>query len=159
MINVSVNPTLELVKARFTGLQQKIAEGVYKGIFKALIQLQGKIVSSLAAGEFGLKSRHGMSGLAGSVQVIPPQLEGDKVVGKVSAAGGPSWYGKMWELEGHGEIVPVTKKALAFIADDKQVFVRRVSAQSPRPWVRPAFEEIQEQLRATVAASIREAVS
>jgi hypothetical protein len=78
------------------------------------------------------------------------------MAGELQAAGGPFWYGKMWEQTGHREIVPVNKKALAFLVDSKQVITKRVSAQGPRVWFRPVVEEAVPQLHADVSAGLKE---
>jgi len=115
---------------------------LYRKVFSLLIQVQSKIQGNLAQG-IGLKSRHGTAGLAGSVRVIPPAVEGAIIKGSVEGGGGPFWYGGMWEFTGHKEIVPVTKKSLSWLADGKRVFAMRVSAQAPRPWMIPPFEEMK----------------
>lgn len=120
------------------------------------LRLQSKIQGNLAAG-IGLKSRHGTAGLAGSVRVTEPVIMGTRIEGSVTGAGGPTWYGGMWEREGHGEIFPIPpKKALHFMLEGKEVFFRRVSAQGPRPWMKPPFQEFKptiiEEIRNLAAA-------
>jgi len=132
--------------------QAMLMDALYRKVFSLLVQVQSKIQGNLAQG-IGLKSRHGTAGLAGSVRVIPPGVEGTIIKGSVQGAGGPTWYGGMWEFTGHKEIVPVTKKVLSWIADGNRVFAMRVSAQGPRPWMIPPFEQmksyIAEQLQET----------
>jgi len=57
--------------------------------------------------------------------------------------------------------VPVNKKALAFMLDGKQVIVRRVMvpAQGPRPFMKPAFEEMREQIISGLQQATNEALS
>ena len=122
--------------------QERILVALRNKILNLELRLQSKIQGNLASG-IGLKSQHGTSGLAGSVRVIEPQIEGQIISGSVEGGGGPFWYGKMWEQTGHKEIVPVDKKALAFLANGKQVFTMRVSAQAPRPWFLPPWQEFK----------------
>jgi hypothetical protein len=133
-----------------------IYSALYQKIFSLCIQVQSKVQGNLASG-IGLKSRHGAAGLAGSVRALEPNIEGDLITGSVEGAGGPFWYGAMWERTGHREIVPVTKKALHFFVEGKEVFARRVAAQSARPWMVPPFQQMQpyivEQIQATAQAA------
>lgn len=133
---------LDEAQASLLGRTAKIIAALEGKIWKLELELQAKIVGNLDAG-IGLKSRHGTSGIAGSVRAIEPAAEGTKIIGNVQGGGGPFWYGKMWEDVGHKEIVPVNKKVLSWMADGKRVFAMRVSAQGPRPWMRPPWEEFK----------------
>jgi len=65
---------------------------------------------------------------------------GDKVIGEIGVRNLP--YADMWETTGHGTIVPIRKKALHFFTHDgREVFTKRVSAQGPRPFLKPAGEQ------------------
>lgn len=134
---------------------QRMTMAVYNKVFSLLLQVQSKIQGNLAAG-IGLKSQHGTSGLSGSVRVIEPRIDGTKISGQVQGAGGNFWYGEMWEHTGHKEIVPITKRALHFIAGGKDVFAMRVAAQGPRPWFVPPFEEMKPQISTELTATVEE---
>jgi hypothetical protein len=155
-MTITTNVTgLEEAEARMAARAARLTAALYKKIFSLCIQVQSKIQGNLASG-IGLKSRHGTAGLAGSVRVIEPTQEGTRITGSVQGAGGPFWYGAMWEKTGHGVIVPVNKKVLSWMADGKRVFAMRVSAQAPRPWMVPPFREmkpyIAEQIKQTLLA-------
>jgi hypothetical protein len=136
-------------------------------VWELSLRLQSKVQGNLSAG-IGLKSRHGSAGLSGSVRALDPEVSGTAVIGGAQAGGGPFWYGRMWEFTGHKEIVPISpdilfgeagwkkgtsaKRALHFFANGKEVFTRRVSAQQPRPWMIPPFQEF----KPTIAAELRE---
>jgi len=138
-------------EANLLARHDRILLALRNKIINLELRLQSKIQGNLAAG-IGLKSQHGTSGLAGSVRVVEPQIEGQNVIGTVEGGGGPFWYGRMWELTGHKEIVPVDKKVLAFLANGKMVFTMRVSAQAPRPWFLPPWQEF----KPTIVDELRE---
>ena len=138
-------------KASIAARAARLTDALYKKIFSLCVQVQSKVQGNLAAG-IGLKSRHGTAGLAGSVRVIEPTVAGTIITGSVQGGGGPFWYGGMWEFKGHGEIVPINKKALSWLADGKRVFAMRVAAQAPRPWMIPPYRE----MKPYIAAQIRE---
>ncbi len=85
--------------------------------------LQKKILGKL--GDDPIKQRTGK--LATSVRVIPPEDTGDEIEGGVQSGGGPAYYARMLEsgTEAH-DIVPVTKQALQFFIDGKELFRKRV---------------------------------
>src|SRR6266850_252537 len=64
-----------------------------------MIQLQSYIVTQKLSGQ-SLRRRTGV--LAGSIRYIPATLEGTKIVGGVQGAGGPAWYGKLYEYTSAG---------------------------------------------------------
>lgn len=136
---------VEKTAASIAARIERTIVALQKKVFSLELQLQSKIRGNLASG-IGLKSRHGTSGLAGSVRAYEPTIEGTMITGAVEGGGGPFFYGRMWEFYGHKEIVPVTKKVLHFFADGKEVFTMRVSAQQPRPWMIPPFHEMREQI-------------
>jgi hypothetical protein len=141
----------DAVQANLLARQERFLVALQRKILSLELRLQSKIQGNLAAG-IGLKSRHGTSGLAGSVRVVEPVIEGQTVSGTVQGAGGTSWPGAMWERTGHGEIVPVSKKALHFFVGGKEIFTRFVSAQGPRPWMVPTFQEF----KPTIISEIRQ---
>ena len=144
----------EQADAAIASKAERTLIALQRKIFELLIRVQSKIQGNLAVG-IGLKSQHGTSGLAGSVRVIEPTISGTAITGSVEGGGGPFWYGRMWEYEGHKEIVPVNKKALAFMANGKQVFAMRVAAQSPRPWFVPPFEGMKPEIIAEISQTAR----
>jgi hypothetical protein len=127
-----------------------------------MIALAAHIVGEKLSGHV---LHHRTGKLIDSVRLNPPQATAteNEVVGGVQAGGGPAWYGRVWELEGFKahEIVPVTKKALAFMLDGKQVIVKRVMipAQGPRPFMKPAFDEMREQIISGLQSAANEALS
>ena len=109
---------LENVKAKIAKMSNKALMALTKKINKASLLLQSKIIAGLAAGTYGIQSRHGTSGLAGSVQVTPASVSGTGIDGGITAATGPQWYGIVHELGGSREYIiqPVNAKALAWQA-------------------------------------------
>src|ERR1700723_2262468 len=81
-----------------------------------MYQLQARIQGFYLSGG-ALQSRTGK--LRGSVNVEEAHLEGDRIVGGVTGAGGPAFYGAYFESteprKGPYLIQPVDKKALSFI--------------------------------------------
>ena len=156
---ISANVTgIDQAQAELAARGERIITALQKKIFSLELQLQSKIQGNLASG-IGLKSRHGTSGLAGSVRANEPEIDGMIIKGSVQGAGGPFWPGAMWEGPplgmspgGHKEIVPVNKKVLHFLAGGKDVFTMRVSAQSARPWFNPPWQEF----KSSVAAELNE---
>ena len=106
-----------------------------------MLMLAAHIVGDKLSGQV---LHHRTGKLIDSVRLNPSQATAseNEVAGGVESSGGPAWYGRGWELTGFKahEIVPVNKKALAFMLDGKQVIVRRVMvpAQGPRPFMKPA---------------------
>jgi hypothetical protein len=109
---------LDKVQAKIAKMSDKAVMALEKKINKASLLLQQKIVAGLAAGTYGIQSRHGTAGLAGSVQVTPASVSSSGVDGGITAASGPSWYGIVHEMGGSREytIVPQSAKALAWQA-------------------------------------------
>jgi hypothetical protein len=106
-------------------MQRRLDSGIAKTLIvlkrridRASVELQAAIVRGLAAGTYGIFSRHGMSGLAGSVRVVPAEVEGERVKGGVEGGGGTTSYGNVFESGGEGsyEIRPVNAKALVWLA-------------------------------------------
>jgi hypothetical protein len=101
----------------------------------------GYIVANELHGQI-LKQRSGK--LAGSVRMIPAAQEGSSVVGRVEAAGGPAWYGRLFEEGGTGpfDIVPKNAKALRFESGGEVVFAKIVHHPGvpSKPFMGPALE-------------------
>ena len=138
---------LEALRIKMTGL---------------MLMLQAKIVGEKLSGQV---LHHRTGKLIDSIRLNPEQATAteNEVTGGVQGAGSVAWYGRGWELTGFKahEIVPVNKKALAFMLDGKQVIVRRVMvpAQGPRPFMKPAFEEMREQIISGLQQATNEALS
>jgi hypothetical protein len=110
-----------------------------------LLRLQQKVQHNLE----GEVLNHRTGKLVNSVFIEYPTLEGAKLIGRVAAAGGPAWYGKVHELGGKSayEIRPVTKEALRFMMGGKEVFAKSVMhpPMPARPWARPAAESMKDE--------------
>lgn len=145
----------EAVKRQLAAKGNAIQEVLAKKINLWMLKLQAKLQGNLAAG-IGLKSRKGMAGLAGSIRIAQEAVPGPAMQAELQAAGGTTWYGKMWELTGHREIVPVNKKAMHFLMNGKEVFTKRVAAQAPRLWFGPTVKEAIPQLQADIQTGINE---
>ena len=153
MFNVELQ-NADQVKAGLSAKAVKLQQTLANKINLWLLKLQAKIVSNLAGG-VGLQSRKGTAGLAGSVRITQEAKPG-AMSAELQAAGGTTWYGRMWELSGHKDIFPTTKKALAFQMNGKNVIVARVKGQGPRPWFGPPVREMVPQLQADVSAALKE---
>ncbi len=131
-----------------------------------MIQLQSYIVSQKLSGQ-ALKRQTGV--LAGSIRYVPATLEGTSIVGAVEGAGGPAWYGTLYEDVSaggtggvsHSWTITATKaRALSFLVDGKRLYRRNVThpALSARPYMTPSLEEnaaeIETQLRGALDAEL-----
>lgn len=107
---------VEEVKQRLSEAYNHALVLMQQKVNQASLLLQQKIVQGLASGTYGITSRRGAAGLAGSVRVSPAEVSGDLVSGSVQGAGGTSWYGKVHEFGGTRSytIEPVNGKALAW---------------------------------------------
>lgn len=167
----------ERVQARLDSGLGKMAIVLQRRINTASAELQGAIVRGLAAGTYGIFSRHGMSGLAGSVRVNPAESDGNVVRGGVQGAGGAAFYGVYHEEGGEGPytIVPVNKKALAWLAygtpaklarkqrsfgfTKDEIVVARVTHPTikRRRWMGGAVDDMRSRIREIVGGSAQEA--
>src|SRR6266550_4389580 len=124
------------------------------------------IVSQKLSGQ-ALKRQTGV--LAGSIRYVPATLEGTSIVGAVEGAGGPAWYGTLYEDVSaggtggvsHSWTITATKaRALSFLVDGKRLYRRNVThpALSARPYMTPSLEEnadeIETQLRGALDAEL-----
>lgn len=139
-----------------------------------LVEIQKKIIRGLAEGT-PLKMRSGEAGLAGTVEITPAS-EGQTVQGSVEstvaaqiAASGakgaarPYPYGLVHEFGGRRryDILPVTKKALAFEYLGKHRVQRAVYGHPPlipRPWFYPAAKSLYLDIVNDLNRSISEAM-
>jgi len=144
MITVEIqgwNQTLAKLQSIPEALQTVLAEKINFW----LVEIQRKILAGLAAGA-PLKSRHGDSGLAGSVQIEPAAPNPSVVAGAVFSTGlgmGKAYrYGFVQEYGGerYYDIYPVNKKALSWIGDDGKRVITHYVRHPPlmaRPWFYP----------------------
>lgn len=131
-----------------------------------MIQLQSYIVAQKLSGQ-SLRRQSGR--LAGSIRYIPAVLEGTVIVGAVEGAGGPAWYGKLYEDPEAGgtggvshswQITATKARALSFVVDGRRVFARSVihPPLAARPFMTPSLDEnagnIEAQLRAALDAEL-----
>jgi hypothetical protein len=143
-----------------------IVRAIVSKLNELMISLQSYIVSSKLSGQ-ALQRRTGT--LAGSVRYIPAVLEGTTITGAVEGAGGPAWYGSLYEDTDaggtggvpHSWLITASKaRALSFLVDGKRVFARSVMHPPlvARPFMTPALDEnaadIEAQLRAAVDAEV-----
>jgi hypothetical protein len=97
--------------------------------------------------------------LAGSIRAIPAVVDGTSVVANVEGAGGPAWYGRLFEEGGTGpfEIVPKTAKALRFVAASGEVvFAKKV--QHPGLPDRPFMDPAQAARTPEIVAGVERAI-
>lgn len=74
------------------------------------------------------------------------------------SVGSNVWYGRMWELTGHKDIFPKKGKFLAWRDKAGWHHAKMVAAQAPRPWLRPALDELKpiaiQRLNAAIAKAL-----
>lgn len=139
----------------------QIIEAVRRRLDIVDAKLQRKIQRDKLEGQV---LHHRTGKLINSIRVIPAEVSGSRVTGMVEGAGGPAWYGAIHEQMPGTEyasprafdIVPRSKKALAFLMNGKQVIVRRVHHPAPkeRSFMRSSIAEMQEQIFAEIEAAI-----
>lgn len=145
-------------------LRKKLPQ-VMEAIRKRLDIIDAKLQRKIQAEKLEGQVLHHRSGkLINSIRMIPAEISGSRVIGLVEGAGGPAWYGAIHEqmpgtsfASPHAyDIVPVNKKALAFLLNGKQVIVRRVHhpAAKERSFMRTAFAEMQTQIVAELQQAI-----
>lgn len=167
MISVKIIALPEaMVRLRERGPQ--ILEALTLKMNELMIRLQSKVIGESIPSFF--KSA---PNIASTVQLIPAHIEGTKIVGAVQA-GGPRTtkitlksgaqvdYAAVQEYGvDHGwEILPFSKKALAFMLDGKQLIRRRVwhPPLASRPFMRSTLEAMEPQIRAELEAAFRESL-
>jgi len=120
MISANFNGSDKATLDRMQGAYERVTAGVAKQMDKEMISLRTYIVDNFLSGQV-LNRGHGT--LADSTQVVPSRIEGNQVIGGVTSAGGPAFYGVFFEKGGIKwyDIVPVVKKALAFFGSGGMV--------------------------------------
>lgn len=112
MIRISFNGTDARVAAAMKAKGPKIVSSLQKELDLLMFDLLRRVQQKLS-GEV-LQHRSGV--LLGSAHKETTVLSGGTITGKVTAAGGPAFYGRIQEKGGTRsyEILPRNKKALAF---------------------------------------------
>jgi hypothetical protein len=107
-----------------------------------MYQLSSYIQSTKLSGQV-LGVRTGI--LRSSVHAIPATAQGTRLTAAVEAAGGPAFYGRIFENGGKSTytILATKKRALSFIMDGKRVFAKSVNhpALKARPFMKPSEDE------------------
>ena len=82
-------------------------------------------------------------------------------VGMAASVGTRLWYGRMWELSGHKAywVYPRKKKALFWKGLPHPVAYSRVPAEAPRPFLRPALDEMKERIVQRLQAVVNKALT
>lgn len=112
MITISFNGTDKRVQATIQSGGTQLRASLAKTMDRLMLELQARIQHKL----MGEVLEHKSGKLLGSVIKLPVEVEPQRIVGRVTAAGGPAFYGRIQEKGGLRtyEIKPVNKKALAF---------------------------------------------
>ena len=127
-----------------------------------MISLQAHIVADKLSGQV---LHHRTGHLIDSVRLEPPQatVEGQMVVGGVQSGGAIATYAKIHEYgtTDSYEIVPSTKKALAFLVNGRQVVVKRVLHPPfpERSFMRSSLEDMRQTIVAGLQSAINESLS
>jgi len=144
MISGSFNGTDEVLLNKLrSGLVQRILEGLKEQVDLEDIGLQSYIIQNKLSGQV---LHHRSGNLIDSIRVIKAQIQGNNVIGGVEGAGGNAFYGRYFEEGGKGPytIVPINKKALAFLGrDGVMVICRKVNhpAIPKLPFMQPSLDE------------------
>lgn len=153
--------TVQAIKSRLPA----IMEAVRRRLDVVDAKLQRKIQREKLEGQV-LHHRSGK--LVNSIRMIPAEISGSRITGRVEGAGGPAWYGAIHEqMPGSEftsprayEIVPTTKKALSFMLNGKRIIVKRVKhpAAKERSFMRSAYAEMEGQIAEELQAAIDEVI-
>jgi len=114
MIRFSFNGSDKRVALALRERGQKLVAALREALDLSMLELVRRIQEKLS-GEV-LHQRSGK--LIGSVHKETTAVAGTQIIGRVTAAGGPAWYGRVHEFGGTRayDIYPVKKRALAFMA-------------------------------------------
>jgi len=112
VINITFNSTDKRLAAFLERKRPQVVEQLTDTLDTLMLELQRRVQQKLS----GEVLQHRSGKLLGSVTKAPIETSGNKIVGIVSAAGGPAFYGRIQEAGGtrQYDIVPRFKKALAF---------------------------------------------
>lgn len=115
------------------------------GVSKELESLGKLLLQKVKAEKLSGQVLHVRSDtLRSSTTVDPSSGARDDGAGNLYVTVGTKpWYGRMWELTGHKEILPKTKAVLAWKTKGTWHFAKRVAPQGPRPYLRPALDEMR----------------
>ena len=167
MISVKIISTPEaLVRLRERG--PFIIQALTMKMNELMLRLQAKVVGESIPTFFKAAPN-----IASTVQMIPAHVEGTKIIGAVQA-GGPKTtkitlksgaevdYAAVQEYGvDHGwEILPFTKKALAFMLDGKQMIRRRVwhPPLEARPFMRSELQNMEGEIIAGLESTFKESL-
>jgi hypothetical protein len=158
MITVEINTTQAV--ASIQARSPLILEAIARKMNGLNIALQAHIVGNKLSGQV-LKHRSGK--LANSIRVNQAQIDGETITSSVQGAGGPAFYGRLHEYgtDRSYRIVPVNKKALAFILDGKKVVVKSVLHPpiKERSFMRTSFAEMQDRIIEGIRQTFSETVN
>lgn len=112
MINITFNSTDKRLAAFLERKRPQIVEQLADTLDTLMLELQRRVQQKLS----GEVLQHRSGKLLGSVVKEPVQVSSNRISGRVTAAGGPAFYGRIQEAGGtrQYEILPKNKKALAF---------------------------------------------
>lgn len=140
----------------FRDRKAEILAGVFTKTSELMIRLQAHVVTQKLSGQV-LRRITGV--LASSVQAQPTRVEGDRVIGEVTAGTGPSnVYAWTHELGGSHDftIVPTKAKVLRFLSTSGEEIFRRSVHHPPLP-ARPFAEPSLDEMRETIVQEIQRA--
>lgn len=125
-----------------------------------MYQLAGYVQAQKLTGQV-LAVRTGI--LRSSVRAIPTRAEGGKLIGEVTAGGGPAFYAAVHEFGGRSSfsILPVKARALSWISGGNRVYFSRVM-HPPLPrraFLEPSLLENEAKIRAELQAAVDAAVN
>lgn len=112
MIRLTFNASDKRVIASLRAKAPQIEEGLVRTLDVLMLQLQKLVQSKLQ----GIVLQHHSGKLAGSITKEPTTRTGAGLMGRVTGAAGPAFYGRIQEKGGTRtyEIKPIHAKALAF---------------------------------------------
>lgn len=153
----------EGVAANLRGIDPKMIMMLRRRIDVASELLRERIIAGLVTGAWGIKSRRGTAGLAGTVHQIPAEVTEKGVEGGVRGAGAPAEYGAFFQTGGRGPYQIVGKPVLAWPAYGKfqkntkqgkfaftveMLFAKRVTHPTIKraPWMTGPFEAMMPEI-------------